>query len=410
VLVALALTTLLLFAALAVDVGAVWASRTQSQNAGDAAALAAAQTMISSDGRRVDEAAARAAATDVAAANSTIANPSVALRPGDIELGSWNPDSREFTNKDGETDPNLVNAARVKVVMDGAANNRSPSFFSRLLGRNGFDVTNTATAYLGFAGSWETGTIDLPIAIDSWNLTGGHEDSCGERAFCNEVDGGSPPIPCTITSAHRQNHDGHNDVSCLRFTNDEPGSRRNACWTSFDPGLVDETQLMDLIESGSPRDLRAGDAIDLADDVGGGGGGHPGRDALISEIGRHFYGDGVPAKGEDVYPGSSGGPDSWVVQLAVVEPQNFLPEQCSGSEGEAARIVGSVCFEIREVEYGPGVDARIKGNFLCPTSTDARIRARYEAHCMTAGGTALRGTAPGGCNFGMRAARAVLVE
>src|SRR5262245_362902 len=42
VIAALAMTALLLFAALTIDVGMIWASRTQSQNVNDSVALAAA--------------------------------------------------------------------------------------------------------------------------------------------------------------------------------------------------------------------------------------------------------------------------------------------------------------------------------------------------------------------------------
>ena len=68
VIAALAMTALLLFAALAIDVGAVWSSRTQSQNAADSAALAAAATMIVQIERgsaTVDLTAARAEGDDV---------------------------------------------------------------------------------------------------------------------------------------------------------------------------------------------------------------------------------------------------------------------------------------------------------------------------------------------------------
>jgi Flp pilus assembly protein TadG len=414
VLVALALTTLLLFTALALDVGAVWASRTQSQNADDAAALAAASSVIAyseADGGKASKAAALAAARDVAERNATVANPvdpetrldGVALRDEDVQIGHWNVDTRTFTDLGEEDDPNRVNAVRVNVAMNGEANRRSPSFFSQLVGRNGFDVANTATAYLGYAGSWEATELDLPIAIDSWNLTG-LENSCDELAFCNEVDGGSPPIACSITEEHEQSGDHTNSVSCIRFTNDEPGSRRNACWTSFDPGRVREGALMNLIGGGNPRTLRVGDRIELRDDLAGGVDLH---NELISDIGDRFYGVGTHAgdepEGDDKYAGPAG-PDSWVVKLPVVESMNG--HHCRGESEPAARVEGSVCFEIREVEYGPGVPiGRIKGRFLCPNSRNADVRARYNESCQSSGGIA-----PGGCNFGMRAARAVLVE
>ena len=78
VIAALAMVALLLFGALAIDVGAVWSSRTQSQNAGDAAALAAAQEMIQQSGHESRHGRARRArdaeGISFAGANSTVAN------------------------------------------------------------------------------------------------------------------------------------------------------------------------------------------------------------------------------------------------------------------------------------------------------------------------------------------------
>ena len=102
VIAALAMTALLLFAALAIDVGAIWVSRTQSQNADDSAALAAAAAMIEHSGTNpttVNLAAARAEGARYAGANATVGEAvttnggirsgGVNVEPGDFEFGLW---------------------------------------------------------------------------------------------------------------------------------------------------------------------------------------------------------------------------------------------------------------------------------------------------------------------------------
>src|SRR5262245_40644739 len=103
VIAALALAALLLFAALAIDVGAMWTSRTQSQNAGDAAALAAAKAMIimpaNGNPASVDLGAARTAGALLAGANATVGEQvttdkggnrfgGVNVVPADFEFGT----------------------------------------------------------------------------------------------------------------------------------------------------------------------------------------------------------------------------------------------------------------------------------------------------------------------------------
>jgi Flp pilus assembly protein TadG len=398
VIAALAMVALVLFGALAIDVGAVWSTRTQSQNTADAAALAAAEAIEQGTSQvTVDQvrAAARAAAIDIAAANSTLANPSMTLRDSDedVAVGRWNPAKRTFSTV-GLGNPGEVTGVRVNLVMDGTVNQRSPSFLSGLLGRQGFDVRSTATAFLGFQGAWDAGDFDLPIAIDSCNITDNDadDDGCGD-AFCATVEDDPPPTPCDLS-------DDSGEVSCLKFPS-AGGSGRNACWTGFKPSGIVEADLLDMVEDGSPSAARVGDTVDLAqiliDD---------GDVRLIEDIGRRFYGeapynDPDEKEGEDRHAPFDGNADSWVVKLPVVECQNNHHCEFPG------KITGAVCFEIREVEFH-GETKKIKGTFLCPSSSDEVRRQLYAAHCRADDGD--RGTGPGGCNFGMRADRAVLVQ
>jgi uncharacterized membrane protein len=132
VIAALAAATLILFAALTIDIGLVWSSRTQSQNADDAAALAAAANMIDPAGPTVTLANARQAARATAAANGTVGNAAVNVRNSDITFGDWNLETGEWIDCADQSDPNCITAARVNVTMGGVnpPNVESPAFLA----------------------------------------------------------------------------------------------------------------------------------------------------------------------------------------------------------------------------------------------------------------------------------------
>jgi hypothetical protein len=398
VMVALAMTALLLFGALAIDVGAVWASRSQSQNAGDAAALSAAQAMIWINDENdpvvrldgPDGAIAQGVAT--AALNATVGNPAVTVVPGDFQFGFWDLETRTLDTTVDTSNHNLVTGVRVTVRMDGAANNRSPSFFSGLLGLDGFEVRNTAVAYRGFQGTFRAGEFNLPIAISSCVLSGEEDDHCGSD-FCEMIDPPHNPMP--LDEPQDTDDDGDVDAADvatefteLQFENTE---FQNACWTEFDPGNVDANDVRDLIETGNSPERDAGDAIGLSNgDVSNA---VMTLEDRLDEVGVDRYAGGPP--------GPPPGKDSWVVKLPVVECQE--DDHCAG--GDDAKITGAVCFEIREV-LGPP-DKRVRGRFLCPDSPDRKVRDLFEEFCREPSGEV---GGPGGCNFGFHADKVVLVQ
>ncbi len=405
VIAALAMVALVLFAALAIDVGFIWASRTQSQNAGDAAALAAASTMINQVGTgaaTVTLGNAITVGTTYAASNSTVANDSVTVVPGDFTFGNWDLNTRTLDTSVDLTNPDLVTGVRVNVDMDGSKNARSPGLLSRLLQReddsrpylDGFDVANTAVAYKGFVGSWEPGDFNLPVAIDSCELS--NNGGCGND-FCTHIPSGACALerPQTNTAG----------MICGEFSNT---ADQNMCYTAFDGEhpAINVPGLKGIVDDGNPVGVDAGDAVYL--DNGD-------KTAVTDYIRDKFYGCGkfnTPA-GASLYGG--GFPDSWVVKLPVVECQDTA--HCAG--GSPFKITGGVCFEIREIiapAPGKGCSAPltgtsrlIKGRALCPNSTDAQVRALFDQYCRD-DDEEENPTAPGGCNFGLRANQLVLVE
>ena len=404
VVAALALVALVLFAALAIDVGFMWSSRTQSQNVDDSAAIAAAQTMIVPDptkppvGKKFDGAAATAAGILYASQNSTVANPSVTLKDTDFTFGNWDLDTRTLEAGD-PANPNSMTGVRVNVRMDGIDNSRSPGLLSRILEKGGsrpfaqgFEVNNTAVAYLGFQGHFNPGEFDLPVALDSCRLTG--DSGCGTD-FCTRTQTACPlerPQPDT------------DPLMCGEFS---PTTTQNICWTAFDGSspTINKKKLTDIVDRGNAGDVEAGDPVYL--DNGD-------KTSTVDYIRDKFYGCGSfnKAAGNTTEYGTTF-PSSWVVKLPVVECQSSA--HCAG--GDTFKIVGGVCFEIREViAPAPGKKCSapttgtgrfIKGRPLCPDSTNAKVRQLYDKYCKAKNPESID---PGGCGFGIRANRVVLVE
>ena len=131
VIAGIAAAALILFAALALDVGFVWSARTQGQNVSDAAALAAVVSMISADGLSVTPGAALAAVADLRAeqldGRERRDRPPAARRRARL---LQNFDTETFVPLAGTATPDTVTAVRVTVRQDGNQNDRSPTMRS----------------------------------------------------------------------------------------------------------------------------------------------------------------------------------------------------------------------------------------------------------------------------------------
>jgi Flp pilus assembly protein TadG len=404
VIAALAITALLLFAALALDVGMAYSSRTQSQNADDSAALAAASKMIYQDPATSNAAVVRtdlaiAEAKKFAGDNGTVGTGSVQLRdPTDFAFGEWNTTTHTLDTSVGTADPDKVTGVQVNVAMDNSAgaNKRSPTFLSQLLGISGFQVQNQATAYLGFQGSFGT-NFNLPIAIDSCQLSG-NNNGCGDD-FCAKS---QQPTSCTLFKPQSDSV----GLICGDFQNT---TNQDICWTAFsntDPS-INKSAIQSIVDAGqAPTGITAGTAVYL--DNGD-------KTSSLSYLRDKMYGCGsfkTPAGVESYGEGYAA--DSWVVKLPVVQCQNT--NHCAG--GTPMTITGGVCFEIREiVNPAPGKgcnapvnggDKIIRGRALCPNSSNATVRQLYHDHCLPPASAPESG--PGGCNFGLRAQIPVLVK
>ncbi len=379
IIVLVALVALIAMSSLAIDVGILWAARTQLQNAADAAALAGAMNLIDPDGPTVTASAATDAAVQVCGRNGSIGTTSLALPTSDVQLGNWEFATSTFDPNVLLTDPGVVNAVNVSTRLDNVANGPVPAFFSRILGRQTFDVATLATAYLGWAGRWGPGWIDLPIAIDCCKLRG---NGC-DQDYCDTITA-TPPNPCDLKAPQG---DGVKTVSCFEFS---PTADQNACWTQFaesDPS-VNSNELRDIIEDGNRTELSNEMSIFLDNGT---------KASVIHELANAFYGEGSytnDRRGQDrYYPKDDDISDSWVTALPVVACQDGI--HCA--TGATSRIVGVVCVEIREIERSPL--NIIRARFLCP-DTDPDLFEECE----------IGRTVTGGLDFGVRADIPVLVR
>jgi hypothetical protein len=374
--VLVALVALIAAGALAIDVGLVWAARTQLQNATDAAALAGGANLIDKAGPSVTLSDAETAVLDQAGLNPSVAAPAgVVVETADITYGNWDLDTRTFNSSVDLSDPDQVNAVDVVSRSNGVANSPIPAFMARILGRESFVVSAHATSYLGFAGRLGPGKLDLPIAIDCCKLRG---PDC-EDDYCDTI--ASTVNPCALAVPQTE---GANTVTCLEFHNPP---EQNACWTQFDGdhSSVNTPDVLDIIETGYQEEVPG--LFPIYVDTGT-------KTPLIDEIKQRMQGTGGyvgNAAGTDRYLPHTGVNDSWVVGLPVIECQT--DDHCAG--GTVADMVGFVCFEIREVLVTP--DKLIKGRFLCPSDP-------LFAECP------IGPTGTGGDDFGIRADFPVLVR
>jgi Flp pilus assembly protein TadG len=361
-------------AALATDVGHVWAARSELQAAADSSALAAAANLVNAAGTSVTLPAATTNAQTYGLANQAD-QTAITILASDLTFGDWNLQTAQLNTAVDLSDPEQVTAARVVARLDQTANGPVQAILARVLGRQSFPLTANATGYLGFAGSFPPGTVDLPVVIDCCKISG---PACNND-YCSTVKN-NPPNPCPLNSTGEM-------VSCLEF-NSTP--EQNACWSEFDgqSPSVNTPGLTDIVNSGNPITVDGNIPVYL--DNGD-------KTPVIDDIDDRFQGTGVfnnNPHGSDIYsPPDDGLMDSWVVGIPVVECQT--DDHCAG--GSTDRIVGAVCFEIREIIVTP--DKLIKGRFLCQGDPGFK-------QCGIGGA----GSRSGGLNFGVRAGVPVLVQ
>ena len=216
IMVSIVMVLLLMFTALAVDVGHLYGVRNELNNAADAGALAGAHLLVGSDGTlHVDEAVAEAGRVTQLHKSGTDTVTDYL-----VETGHWSFATRTFTANPAteqtdwqersfaelDADPDFINAVRVE-----ARRPEAPSFFAGIMGYENFSVSNEGVAWLGFAGTLYPGELDMPIAVCEDAITDGDSYTCNVGRMLNS--GGNPVTgetamwtnftqdPCTTASS-----------------------------------------------------------------------------------------------------------------------------------------------------------------------------------------------------------------
>lgn len=131
VLTAIMLTVIMVFIALAIDIGWICSAKTELQKAADAAAFAAGMDMHESFG--------------IAKTNGVkyaeLNGPKKSLSKGDIEFGIWDSDTKTLDQNVDKPD-----AVRVTLRRSQGRKNSVPLFFGPLLGKEDRELIVTATA------------------------------------------------------------------------------------------------------------------------------------------------------------------------------------------------------------------------------------------------------------------------
>ncbi|MCH8153028.1 MAG: hypothetical protein IH830_11745 [Planctomycetes bacterium] len=132
--VAISLTMLCGFAALAIDMGYLFVLKHQTQTTSDAAALAAVSQLP-------DPAKVLSVAVEYAGKNMPPADHGTVLTPSDLVMGGWDYDTRTFTP--AADPPNAVKVTTRRAESNG---NPAPLFFANLMGLRQSDVVSAAVA------------------------------------------------------------------------------------------------------------------------------------------------------------------------------------------------------------------------------------------------------------------------
>ncbi len=172
VLTAIMLVMLIGFAALAIDIGYLYSTRNELQNASDGSALAGTrrlgeiyQVMPSSQQAGYvcggsDKLAVESTAQNVAIKNKAAMN-AISVPTSDVNIGQW--DGSTFTATLSQPD-----AVRVTTRRDNTANGPIATFFARIFNINTMTVNAMATAALTGKGETIPGELELPVGISRY--------------------------------------------------------------------------------------------------------------------------------------------------------------------------------------------------------------------------------------------------
>jgi hypothetical protein len=191
---------LLACGAVAIDIGHLCLARVELQNAADAGALAGAHFLYNNNGTLVNEGANQighdAAEENRSEREFVEVNWSIGTNEGDVQRGHWRFADSSFTanasldpvdlwnvsSEDLDNNMDFINALKVTARREATP---IASFFARIFGYDGFQISCDAVGYIGFAGTLTPFDVDQPIAICQESLLETGEYSCAIGRMIN---------------------------------------------------------------------------------------------------------------------------------------------------------------------------------------------------------------------------------
>jgi Flp pilus assembly protein TadG len=314
--IAVMLSALLAMIAAGVDLGLLYTTKAELQNAADAAALAGAATLITWDASNHVSAqsdTALATAQQVALANQA-GGVSLELLEQDVTMGLWAASAAQFDPEHigPSSNPDYLSACRVVLRRDSLANGPVGTLFAGVVGLTQVPITATATAHLGYAGDVPAGTVDLPIAIKDTALQGGSGPNCGESI-----------------EFHAEGNE-------------------NAEWTTFFTSPANDPHVMDYLNGTLPMPaLNLGDQVNVTNGVL--------SNNVFNTLADLFQSRGTDTNGDGVA-------DEWVVMVPVIS---------GGGGASTATIAGFAHLKITQVRPAPDKDliATLECGMVAPGSS-----------------------------------------
>jgi len=203
VVVAIVISMLMGFVALAVDIGYVAATKNELQNVADSSALAGAgllgqiylnmdltqqQTYVCdnedhlTDSYAYDNLSIIAQAKDVVGSGKNKAGgQDIVIDDNDVIIGQWNGNTQTFTPTTSSPDAVQVTSRR-----DGVANGPITSFFAKIFGINTVDVRADAIASLTGPAVMNEGEMNLPIGLSKWQFFDNCDPEDPNQGICSQ--------------------------------------------------------------------------------------------------------------------------------------------------------------------------------------------------------------------------------
>lgn len=226
---AISLSTILGMAAITIDLGRAFVTRSELQNIADSSALAAAgklglvyQDIATSNGNLATSdvtlsGSEKGSITSVANSMANLHNAggksNIGLASSDMAVGTFNPSTETVT-------PNLTSpdSSTIRVRRDATSNGPLTTIFAAIFGNNTLGLSATATAALGPATSVPPGGMTAPFGIsEQWFVNGGQ---------CNDAIRFSPsndPIACAGWHVYDEIQLGSNPTNPAHCSGGGPG-------------------------------------------------------------------------------------------------------------------------------------------------------------------------------------------